>query len=217
MIRVVGIGAGGHARVVLDILRQDSTVTVIGLVDNDRDRWGETLDGIPVLGGDDQLPALRHQGVTHAFIGVGSASDLRPRRRAWQRTVAEGFEMVSAIHPRACIAASVVMGRGVTIMAGAILNPGARLGENVIVNTGAIVDHDCELSDHVHVATGARLAGTVIVGEAAHIGIGATIRQGIRIGREAVIAAGAVVVDDVDEAMIVAGVPARVLRGVSRT
>jgi len=216
MIRAVGVGAGGHARVVLDILRQTHSVEVIGLVDRDRALWGRLVDGVPVLGADDQLRELRQSGVTHSFIGVGSSGDLEPRMQAWRLALGEGFEPLDAIHPRATVASSAILGAGVTVMAGAVINPGVRIGCDVIINTTAVVEHDCELADHVHVATGARLAGTVTVGEGSHIGAGATVRQGIRIGRRVIIGAGAVVVKDVQDCCVVAGVPARVLRTVSQ-
>ncbi len=208
-MRVVGIGAGGHAKVVIDILRHYSDIEMVGLTDANPEMRGRDLLGCPIIGGDDAWPELLAGGVHHAFIGVGSAGHIASRRRVYQDARAAGFDIVTAIHPTAIIASTATIGPAATIMAGAIINADTRLGENVIVNTGAIIDHDCILEDHVHVATGATLAGAVVVREGAHIGAGAVVRQCVVIGRNAIVGAGAAVVKDVAEDVIVVGVPAR--------
>lgn len=214
MVRVVGAGAGGHAKVVIEILRLIGGYELIGLLDPKQELWGTKVLGIPVLGDDTLLSGLRDRGVSHAFIGLGTIGDTRPRRRLYEKARRHGLQIVQAIHPQAVIAPSAEIGHGPTIMAGAVINAAVRLGDNVIVNTGAIVEHDCVISGHVHIATGARLASSVHVGEGAHIGLGASIRQCIHIGRNAIVGAGAVVLDDVPDNVVVVGGPARILRGV---
>lgn len=211
-VRAIGIGAGGHAKVVIDVLRCAGGCEVVGLLDADRGLHGTEVVGVPVLGGDDLLPSLRAEGITHAFIGVGCSGDARPRARLYIEAIAAGFEPLSAVHPRATVSAMARIGRGASIMPGAIVNAAAVVGENVIINSGAIVEHDCTVGSHAHVATGARLASTVAVGEGAHIGVGASVRQCIRIGPYAQVGAGAVVVRDVPPGVVVVGVPARVLK-----
>lgn len=214
MIKVVGLGAGGHAKVVIEILSQARDIELIGLVDSREDLWQTEVLGVPVLGGDELLSELYQKGVRHIFLGVGSVGDTRPRERLYDLIRSQGFEPVAAIDTRAIISPSVQMDLGPTIMAGAIINAQARLAENVIVNSGAIIEHDCQIGAHCHIATGAVLAGNVTVEPRAHIGAGATVRQGIRVGEGAVVGAGAVVVKDVPPRMIVTGTPARPLRPV---
>lgn len=210
-MKIVGLGAGGHARVLLDLIDRlpSARPEVVGLLDPDRARHGAMLAGRPILGGDDLLPALRRDGVEGCFIGLGSVGKLGGRRRLFELALALGFEPVTLVHPSAIVAASAVLGRGSCVMAGAIVNADARLGANVCVNTGAIIEHDCELGDHAFVGPGAVLAGGVVAGAEAFIGLRAAIRQGLKVGPGAVVGGGAMVVRDVPAGTTVVGMPAK--------
>jgi sugar O-acyltransferase (sialic acid O-acetyltransferase NeuD family) len=210
--RCLIIAAGGHARVIIDCIRAAGRLTILGLLDADPKRWGTTLDGCPILGGDDVLERFRYQPNIGFIIGLGGVRDNRPRLALWERVCAAGLTPVSVVHPATICSPASRLGEGSLVGPGAILNAGAEVGRNVIVNSGAIVEHDCVVGDHVHLATGARLCGTVHVGPLAHIGAGAIVRQRLTVGDEAVVAAGAVVVDDVTPGAIVKGVPARPVR-----
>lgn len=213
MAVVIGIGAGGHSKVVIDILQEYSSCSIFGLLDKNPQLHGKYVSGIPVLGDDSLLDDLLLKGVGHAFIGVGSSGDPQPRINLYNTAVGKGFKIISVIHPSATVSKSVDIGIGCTIMAAAVVNPHARIGQNVIVNTGAIVEHDCFIQDHAHIATGAKLSGQVLVGTASHIGAGAVVRQDITIGDHSVVGAGAVVVRNVPDNTTVVGVPARPIAG----
>jgi len=209
MIPVVGFGAGGHAKVVIEILRSMREYEIVGLLDARIDRGANVL-GVEVLGDDSLMAELKERGIEHAFIGIGTVGDAQPRRQLYEKVAGFGFQLVPAIHTAAVVSSTAQIGVGPTIMAGAIVNANAVIGDNVIVNTGAIVEHDCVIGDHTHIATGARLAGGVQVGPGSHIGIGAVVRQEIKIGEGAIVGAGAVVVRDVPDFETVIGVPARI-------
>jgi UDP-N-acetylbacillosamine N-acetyltransferase len=206
-------GAGGHARVVADIARLGGQYVVTGFLDDiNRDRLGTPLEQPPILGGFGHLEALRAQGVRHIFIAIG---DCGQRLRLAEMVSRAGFESPTLVHPRAVVASDVRIGGGTVVVAGGIVNPGARLGAHVIVNTAASVDHDCVVADGVHIACGARLAGGVQVGRGAWIGLGALIREHVRVGAGSVVGAGAVVLDDVPEGVVAYGCPAKVIRHVT--
>lgn len=204
-------GAGGHAAVVADILMQDSRYRLDGFIDEVDPAPREVL-GVPVLGGREALEAAAVTGVRHAIVGIGDCP-VRLSLCSW--LASRGFELVSAIHPRAIVAASSTVGHGTVIGAGAVVGVRATLGRAVIVNTNAGVDHDCEIGDGVHVCPGASVAGGVRIGAGAWIGAGATVIDGVSIGPGAIIGAGAVVVRDVEGGVLAHGVPARVVRAVS--
>jgi UDP-perosamine 4-acetyltransferase len=208
---VIGLGAGGHAKAVLDTLEAVGGFDVIGLLDVRSELWGSSVFGVPVLGGDELLDEYRDRS-RHVFIGLGIADDSEPRRRLWDVARSHGYEVVSAVHPAAVVSPSARIGAGETLFATCVVGADAELGEDVIVNSGAIVEHDCRVSDHAHIAVGAVLASGVDVGEGAHVGAGATVLQGISIGARSVVGAGSVVVRDVEAGSVVAGVPARILR-----
>lgn len=214
-MRAIGIGAGGHSKMLLESLRgrQDAEqdVEVVGLVDADPAMKGKSVLGVPVLGGDEMLAELARSGIRHAFLGVGAVGDNSHRRQVFEMARSLGFELLAIVHPSAIVSPSAEVGEGTCIFPGAIVGAGARLGRNVIVNTGAIVEHDCNLGDHVHVACGAVLAGGVTVDEGAHVGAGAAVKQGVRVGRDAVVGLGAAVIDDVPAGATVAGVPAKTI------
>lgn len=215
MERVVGLGAGGHAKVMLEALRLMGGYEPVGLLDPDPQRQGASVLGVPVLGDDNLLGQLTADGIRCAFIGLGSTSSTRPRQRLYERARRHGLRVIRIVHPQSILAPSVQLGDGVAIMAGAIINAEASLQDNIIVNTGALIEHDCVIGQHVHIATGARLAGGVRVGDGAHIGIGAAVLQGRHIGQRAVVGAGAVVVHHVPDETVVVGIPARLLRKAS--
>lgn len=206
--RLVIWGAGGHARVIADIVSLTNSYEVVGFLDDVQpEPRPVSFSNAPILGGAEQLEGLRSRGVGYIILGFGNCQarlDLARTARA------VGFILATVIHPSAVVANGVIIGTGSVIAAGAVVGPGARLGENVIVNTGATVDHDCELADGVHVCPGVNLAGNVVVGAAAWIGIGATVIQKVCIGAGAIVGAGAVVLRDVPAGATVYGVPARV-------
>jgi sugar O-acyltransferase (sialic acid O-acetyltransferase NeuD family) len=202
------LGGGGHARVLIDILQLQGAVIICGILDADRQRWGQEMMNVPVLGGDDRLSEMVEKGVSAFVVGVGGVGDNRPRQRLFEWGCSHRLQPLTVIHPAAIRSAWSEIGAGAQILPGAIVNPGAVIGVNVIVNSGAIVEHDCQIGDHVHIASGARLTSGVKVERLAHIGAGATLRQGVSVGEAAIVGAGAVVIRDVPPHTVVAGVPA---------
>ena len=205
--KIIIIGGGGHARVLIFALKALQR-EIIGILDPDVKLIGQTIAGIPVLGNDDAIRNYAPDSVD-LVNGIGSVILPEKRKAIYVKFKNAGYSFASVIHPSAIVVDDVKIGEGVQIMAGAILQSGCLIGDNAIINTGAIVDHDCKIGAHVHIAPGSVISGGVEIGEMVHIGTGATIIQCIKIGDSAVIGAGAVVIDNVPSYNIFVGVPAR--------
>jgi sugar O-acyltransferase (sialic acid O-acetyltransferase NeuD family) len=196
------IGAGGHGKVIADIFLCQG-VSVMGFLDDDPTTWGTTQLNLPVLGRIDTLLDYDPDGIV---LGIGSNADRRALAEMWDSRIESRWR--SAIHPRATIAASVRMGHGVVVAAGAVINPDSVLGDHVIVNTGGTVDHDCKIGDYAHIAPGVSLAGGVTIGQGTLMGIGSTIIPDRSVGDWSIVGAGAVVVRDIPDRVRARGVPA---------
>lgn len=203
---VIVIGAGGHARVVVDALLA-AGARVLGCTDADPARHGGDAAGVPVLG-DDTVLARHSPSDVQLAVGIGGARGESLRRRIHERLKAAGWTLATVRHPSAIVSPSAWLGEGVQVMAGAIVQPGARIGDGAIVNTAAVIEHDCDVGAFVHVAPRALLCGDVRIGAGSHVGAGAVVRQAVTIGEGVVIAAGAVVVRDFSGPGTLAGVPA---------
>jgi len=206
---VVLIGAGGHGRVVLDILRAGEIYRPTGFLDADPQLTGQKVGGLPVLGQLNFLPKLKAQKVKAVIISIG---DNHPRLQYFRKISDLGFDLVNAIHPKSHISPTAKLGRNVVVAAGAVISTDAKVGDSVIVNTSAVVDHECRIGNAVHICPSATLAGRVSVGDETFVGMGCNILQCLKIGSHAVIGAGAVVLGDVPDGATVVGVPGRVIR-----
>ena len=211
--RLVVLGAGGHARMVVMALNALGYKSGVFLDDDARKK------GVPFLGGWSYageitqicLTRLAIEGADYFIVGIGSvdADGSAVRDRFYQMALAARLKPITAFSPTAVILGHV--GEGVFVGPGAIVMPGAIIGPNSIINTGAIVEHDCHIGWSSHIATGAVLCGGVKVGKGVHVGAGAIVKQGVTIGDGATVGMGAVVLDDIAEGLIVVGNPAKSL------
>jgi sugar O-acyltransferase (sialic acid O-acetyltransferase NeuD family) len=201
-------GAGGHAKVVIDIVEKQGRYDIAFLVDDDPSHKGSEFFGYPVIGGKAEL--LDHpEAPRRGIVAIGS-NRVRSTVAAWFS--ANGFATVTAVHPSAQIGRGVTIGPGTVIMAGAVVNSDTTIGGQVIVNTRASIDHDCVIADGVHLGPGCTLCGTVTVGEGSFVCAGATIIPNLNVGKGAIVGACSSVIRDVPDNVVVAGVPAVVIR-----
>lgn len=202
------IGGGGHCRSVLDCVLSLNYYDDIGIVDFDS---SISMLSIPVIGCDDDLPTLKSNGWTNAFVTVGSIGSTALRRKIYDKLIKMGFQCPSIIDSSANIANNVKVGEGVFIGKGAIINTGTKIGNCAIVNTGSIIEHDCSIGDVSHISTGSTLCGQVVIGNDTHVGAGAVVRQCVTIGDNTIIGAGSVVVKDISSNVKAYGNPCRVI------
>lgn len=198
--KLVIIGAGGHGRVCAEVASLAGYREIVFLDDCPQRNSavvGSTEDLTPFLDEYD------------FFVGLGSNT---LRKDFFERIKALGGTFATLIHPNSTVSRLAVIGEGSVVMAGAVINFGARLGRGVIVNTCSSADHDCRLNDFCHIGVGAHLAGTVEVGEVSFIGAGSAVINNISIGDGVIVGAGAAVVRDLTESGTYVGVPARKIK-----
>ena len=190
------IGAGGHAKTIIDLVRQASHYHLAGLVAQPPPGVSEVL-GVPVLGGEEVLQSLYDKGIRLMVNGDGAINRNQIRHEIFVRMAERGFAFPRIIHPKAVVEPSAEIGGGVQVFGMAFIGSAARVGFGAVINTGAIVSHDCKIGDLVHLTPGVVLAGSVEVGIGALIGMGVTTAVGVRIGEWARIGNGARINGDV--------------------
>jgi len=199
--RVILIGAGGHGKVIADVVSAAGD-EVVGFLDDNRER--KMCGSYPVLGA---VKDVHRFSDCRFIVSIGS--------NGVRRKIAEAFPSVhwyTAIHPSAVISPSVKIGKGTVVMPCVVINAEAEIGCHCIINTAAVVEHENRIGDYVHISPRAALAGNVTVGEQSHIGIGACVRNNITICAGCTIGAGAAVVKDITQSGVYVGIPARILR-----
>lgn len=199
--KVIIIGSGGHAQVLLDtliLLEAD----ILGLTDANQSLHGKSIMGYPILGGDSFI--LEHSAHDVELVnGVGFIKNPQIKTNIFKVFDKEGYTFRSVIHPFSHVSPHAVLGEGVQVMAGAIIQANAVIGHNCIINTKASIDHDCIIGHHCHIAPGATLSGAVKVGQQTLIGVGATIKQGVIIGEQSIVGAGSTILKDIRESTTV--------------
>jgi sugar O-acyltransferase (sialic acid O-acetyltransferase NeuD family) len=200
---VIIIGAGGHAKVIADIIYKSGDNLIGFLDDNLANKGKEIYLGKKVLG---TTKDIENYNKNYFVIGIGNNSIRKKINNE------NNLKLYTAIHPSAIIAQDVKIGTGSVIMAGVVINPGTVIGKNCIINTCSSLDHDNLLEDYVHISPGAHLAGTVSVKEGTWICTGATIINNITIAKNNIIGAGSVVIKDINEENgTYVGVPVKML------
>jgi sugar O-acyltransferase (sialic acid O-acetyltransferase NeuD family) len=204
---VIVIGGGGHAKVVIGILRKISSYRLLGYTDLE-DR-GIVLDAI-YLGSDEKMNAqIATKDQLNAVLAIGQVGLGKFRSEVWNRLKSPRFSFPTILSPDAVVNEQVSCAGGAVVMDGAVINPGAKIGFGAIINTNSTIEHDVELADWVHVAPGATISGGVKVGRFSMVGAGATVIEGRKIADECVVGAGATVVNDLEEPGVYVGCPAR--------
>ncbi|VBB08530.1 Hypothetical protein LUCI_3808 [Lucifera butyrica] len=205
---VVILGAGGHAKVIIDIIRAQDLYDIIGCLDQAKNS-GHCVAGVKIIGEDCMLEEIAKSGVNKAFVAIG---DNRRRAELAHRVRRLGFVLINVISPHAYISAAAMLDDGVAVMPGAIVNAGSRILSNVIINTKASIDHDCVLESNCHIGPGCTLAGNVQVGEGTFLGTGTSVIPRVRIGCWSITGAGAVIVANIPDNALAVGVPGRVVK-----
>jgi len=188
--KVILFGAGGHARSCIDVIEQEGTFHIVGLVGKGSE-VGNEVNGYRVVADEANMPDLKNEA-NFALVAVGQILSPELRIKLKDQIIRAGFELATVIAPTAYISPSAVIGAGTIVMHGAILNSGVQVGQNCIINSKALLEHDVSVKDNVHISTGAILNGKVSIDEGCFVGSGAVLKEGIIIGQRTVIGMGTI-------------------------
>ena len=204
---VIVIGAGGHAKVCIEMLREGAEEVSYCV---SAESTLSSILGVPILRGDENLLELRRQGFSKCFVAIGSNA----LRIKLARICSDlGFVQVNAVSQSSIVSNSAQLGNGIAVMPGAVVGTESFLGNNVIINTSASVDHDTIILEGAHIGPRVVLAGNVTVGKQSFLGAGSIVIPDLRIGENVTVGAGSLVLHDVPSGVTVVGNPAkRVLR-----
>lgn len=211
MNEIVIIGGGGHAKVIISILKRIDRHNIVGFTDIVKK--GSILD-INYIGDDGVLETLINKYKScFAVIGIGitDLSDIDKRLTIQKRLESLGYDLPVIKSPVAIINENVELGKGTVVFDNAVINTGTKVGENAIINTNSAIDHDCQIGDHVHIAPGVTLSGGVVVRNKSLIDAGATIIHNVNIGENCIIGADALVTGNCLKPGTYVGVPAKLI------
>ena len=191
MQKIVVLGAGGHAKSVIDTIEAQGKYEIAGIVDKSNQQV--CYKKYKVIGSDSDLQDIYLSGVQRAFIAVGFLGKSNLREQLYDRLKNIGFGIPIIIDDTATVARNVTIGEGTYIGKGSVINTDAYIGKMCIVNTGVIIEHESRINDYTHVAVGAVLCGGVQVGRMSLIGANATVIQNLKIGNRCIVGAGTVI------------------------
>lgn len=201
--KVVIIGAGGHAKVIADIIEKSGD-EIVGFLDDNKEIGTTIINEYKVIGDlNNRFTMTVTKENLEFIIAIGD------NKKREEISHSPNLKFYTAIHPSAQIGLDVEIQEGTVIMANACINSSAKIGKHCIINTGAIIEHDNIIEDFVHISPNVALGGTVKIGESTHVGIGSIVKNNITICKNCTIGAGAVVVKNIIEEGTYVGVPAR--------
>lgn len=214
MHQLVLIGGGGHCKACIEVIEQEKTYEIVGILDQP-DLVGSDVLGYPVIGTDDDILAYIQKGC-HFLITVGQIKTALIRKKIFSFLVENGAIMATVISPIAHVSKHAKIGKGTIVMHHVTVNADAKVGNNCILNTGCCIEHDAFIGTHTHISTHAVVNGDVKIGDEVFVGSNATISSQITIGDEIIIGAGAVVVKHLADQKVYVGNPAENLKNRSQ-
>lgn len=208
--KILVFGTGGHSKSVIRIIEAEAKWEIYGLL-ADFGCQEEAIDilGYKIVGYRNDLSHLQKAKVMNGFVAVG---DNHLRAKITDDLISKGIKITTIIHPAATVMNNSPIGDGTMIHAQSVIGPDSTIGKGAIISAFSAVGHDSIIGDYSHLTPGVLIGGGAIIGEFSFLGLGAVVLPGIKIGKNAQVAANSVVHKDLDDNIIVAGNPARVIK-----
>ena len=200
---ILVIGAGGHAKSVIDALLSVGEYDKIAVLE---DFGTKEILGFKVIGKVNEAKKFLDE-YQNAVVAVGD-NDYRLKTINYLKGL--GYNLPCIIHKKAYVSRFSSIREGSVVLGGAFINANVKIGIGVIINSSVTVEHDCIVADGVHLSPNSVVCGGVIVGDKTWIGSGATVIDHINIGKKVIIGAGSVVIRNMQDNVTAYGNPARV-------
>ena len=209
-MKSVIIGAGTYGEVYLAYL-QEASIEVVGFLDDNISLQGLTINGVPVLGTISLLETLKDScDVEAVYCPIGN-NKLRVKFLKYAKQL--GYKIPNYIHPSVNISPNVIIGEGVYILLGSSVMPYTTIKDYVMISMNVGLAHHSILDEGVFLSTGCNFGASIHAKKYAYCGISSTIMTGVKeLGENSLIGAGAVVIKDVPDNAVVAGVPAKIIK-----
>ncbi len=211
--KIVVIGGGGHAKVVISILKRMTEFEIVGFTELEKK---EDILGIPYLGDDLVLKNYYKKGITKAALGLGQIKSADQRTRIVDFLQGIGFEFPTIVSTKSIINEEVLIGQGTVVMDGVVINSGTKIEDFSIINTNSSIDHDCTIGSFTHIAPGATISGGVNIKDYCLIGTGSNLIQRINITSHVLLGVGSAVHQDIVSAGVYVGNPLKRIRQLNR-
>lgn len=204
------IGAGKYGEVYLSYLK-DSGINVVGFLDDDPSVADKKFGDLPVLGPVSALSEMKEKyGITSVYCPLGNN---KLRVKFLRQAVSLGYDTPSYIHPSVVISPNVKIGKGVYILLGTQIMPYTEIEDFVMISMNVSIAHHNTIKTGTFLSTGCNFGASIVAEENAYCGIGSTIMTGLhRLGKDCLVGAGAVVIKDVPDGAVMAGVPAKIIK-----
>jgi sugar O-acyltransferase (sialic acid O-acetyltransferase NeuD family) len=193
------IGAGGHSKVIIDIIYELGNYNIVGIYDDNK--TGD-FSGIKIIG---KIAEINNT-TDYFIIGIGNDKI--------RKKIAEEFNQLkwaTLIHPKTIIAKTATIKEGTVVCAGAIIQTEVEIGKHCIINTNCSIDHESIIGNYCSICPSSTICGQVKVDESSFIGANSTIIQTIEVGKECIIGAGTVVIKNIPNNSKAVGNPAKII------
>lgn len=199
------IGAGGHAKVVADIILKrkellNDNINLVGFLDENSK---ESIFEFPIVGKIEMINELKKNKNNYFIIAIGNNQIREKLSNIYD------CQYITLIHPSAIIGSNVTIEEGTVVMPGVVINSYTKIGKHCIINSSSTIEHDNEIRDYVHISPNVSFGGNVKVGKNTWIGIGSIVIQRIKIGEYSIVGAGSVVVKNISDKIKAYGNPCR--------
>ena len=195
---------GGKYSLPLAELAMDNGYDILGIYDD-----SAVESEFPLLGKINDLNCENVRGRKFA-IAIGNN---KIREQIAFKVLKYGGILPTLIHSTAYISPTAAIGQGVYIQPHAVIWSRVTVDDFCIISPNAVVAHHSSIGRASLISTGANIGANIDIKQYNFIGINATVITGIhKVGINNVIGAGAVVIRDIEDNNVLAGIPARVIK-----